>query len=466
MASLRDWYTKNGHQEVTVEEPADAPTISKAQQDKQLRQLLCFWEMMKDSPEQLTLDNTPFPKHAVEGIKEHLYAEQARARLPIPDRLVVLLTPMDETARCAVLSKLKRDTACLKLSDVRAKKPISSIIRHCMNKWPLEREFGVESLSLFPRHGTKGTRSSLHWSINSGDRVVDVARGAGTVETGTLELTYGWNAPAPSAPPSASSTDAPKGGSASSGDIVVSSPPVTEPAVPRPGTEEDLVEGVQVSGLEAVHLGAAFDAVASAPDGKPIHAADTKSMLATVPTTPAAVGTPLLPATSDANKAAAPEGSAPKRPMDEHVAAPVQKRPARFAGSEAAVLEIGAAARRVSLNQQTQRDALATATESTFVPVSSSGGIGGFDPNRWAANATAAAVAAASSSPTCSVSEKPFAGLSAASGCLGAVQSCAATASSATAAANSIFGRDDSLPVHQLDIDAGVSMGAIGASSS
>jgi hypothetical protein len=42
----------------------------------------------------------------------------------------------------------------------------------------------------------------------------------------------------------------------------------------------------------------------------------------------------------------------------------------------------------------------------------------------------------------------------------------ATTASSATAATNSFFGRDDSLPVHQLDIDAGVSLGAIGASSS
>eukprot|EP01043_Picozoa_sp_COSAG02_P042532 COSAG02_NODE_3623_length_6455_cov_5.274544_4_plen_443_part_00 len=433
--------------------------MSKAKKDKQLRQLLCFWEMMKDSPERLTFDNTPFPKHAVEGIKEHLYAKQAQARLPIPERLVVLLTPIDETTRGAVLSKLKRDTSCLKLSEVRAKKPISSIIRHCMNKWPLEREFGVESLSLFPRHGTKGASNNLHWSMKSGDRVVDVARAAGTVEPGTLELTYGWNPPAPSAPPSAPSTDAPKGGAPSSSDIV-SSPPVTEPAVPRPGTEEDPVEGVEVSGLEAVHLGAAFDAVASFPDGRPILAADSKSVLAPLPTTPAAVNTALVPATGGGNEAAAPQGSAQKRRIGEDVAAPVPKRPARFVGSEAAVLEIGAAARQVSHNQQTQQDALATATESTSIPASSSGSISGFDPNRWAANATAAAAAAASS-PTSSESEKTFAGLSATSACLGA-----ATASSAAAAANSIFGRDDSLPVHQLDIDGGVSLGAIGASSS
>ena len=426
-----------------------------------MRQLLCVWQIIKDSPEKLTLDNTPFPKHAVEGIKEHLFAEQARLRRPIPDRLVVLLTPMDETARCAVLSKLKRHTACLKLSEVRAKKPISSIVRHCMKKWPLEREFGVESLSLFPRR--RDASSRLHWSINSSDRIVDVARRAGIEEMGTLELTYGWNAPAPSAPPSAPPTGTCKGGSASTS-FIVSSPPVTEPAVPRPGTEQDLVEGVQVSGLEAVHLGAAFDAVASAPNGNPILAADPKSALATVPTTPAAVGTALLPATGDANEAAALEGSARKRRMDEHVAAPAQKCPVRFASSEAGVSE--AAARRISLNQQTQRDALAPETKSTSVPAPSSDGISGFDPNRWAANATAAAAAAAASSPTCSAPEKPFAGLSAVSSCLGTAQSCAATASSNAAAANSIFGRDDSLPVHQLDIDAGVSMGAIGASSS
>lgn len=433
--------------------------MCKAQKDKQLRQLLCFWETMKESPEQLTMNNTPFPRHAVEGIKEHLYAQQVQSRLTIPERLVVLLTPMDNNARDAVLSKLNRDTACLKLSAVRAKKPISSIIRHCMNKWPLEREFGVESLTLFPRHGTPSTGGRLHWSLKSADRVVDVARVAGNFQPGTVELTYGWNAPAPSAPPPARPADRDNSGPAGSS-TSASSPPVTEPAMPRPDDQKELVEGVQVSGpgrdLEGVHLGAAFDAAASASEGQPILAAESAAALVDCPAGPLAAGVHIAAAAAGAPPAV---GSARKRPRDEHMAAPVLKRPAPFAGSEPTALEMGAAMRLVPPSQQTQRGATVTATESTDAPASSFDGIRGFDANRWAANATAAASAVSSSTP-----QKPFAGLSAGGGCLGtAHHGGSSSAFDATAAASSIFGREESLPVHRFDLDDGVSLGAIGA---
>ena len=457
--SLREWYAKNGRHEVIVEEPAESLPMCQAQKDKQLRQLLCFWEMMKESPEQLTIDNTPFPRYAVEGIKEHLYAQQVQSRLPIPERLVVLLTPMDSNARDAVLSKLNRDTACLKLSAVRAKKPISSIIRHCMNKWPLEREFGVESLSLFPRHGTPSTGGRLHWSLKSADRVVDVARVAGNFEPGTVELTYGWNAPAPSAPPPARATDSGAASSSNNG----CSPPVTEPAMPRPDNPEELVEGVQVSGrgLEGVHLGAAFDAVASAPEGQPLLAAESESALVAGPSGTPATGFHIAAAAAGETAGAPPAvGAARKRASDEHVAAPVQKRLAPFAGSEPAVLEMGAAPQLPFPSQQTQRGASATATEPTAVPATSFDGIRGFDANRWAANATAAASALSSATP-----QKAFAGLPAGGGCLSTAHHRASSAFGATAADSSVFGREDSLPVHRFDLDDGVSLGAIGASS-
>ena len=463
--SLREWYEKNGRREVTVEEPTEPKSMSQAKRDKQLRQLLCFWEKMKESPELLTTDNTPFPGHAVEGIKQYLYA----LRIPIPERLVVKLTPLDKNAREAVLTKLKRDTACLKLSEVKSKKPISSIVQHCMKKWPLEREFGVDSLSLFPRHATQRVGSSLHWSLHSADLVVDVARAAGIVEDGTLELHYGWNAPAPDAPPPAASTDAPKNGCNNN---LGSSPPVTEPAMPRPEIQQDVVEGVQVSGLEGVHLGAAFDAVASTADGKPILATSARPMSALHSTAAAAVDAAVSPTTGDTNapageaspgEAAAAllaDSSARKRSSVEQLALPNPKRPARFAGSEAAVLEMGAAARRVSLSHQTQEAASGTAVEPSALSTPSSGCASGFDANRWAANARAAASAAASSA-----SDKSGANRPADSG-LSVVQPSATSASNAADAASSIFGREDSLPVHRLDLDEGISLGAIGVSRS
>lgn len=473
--------------------------MNQAKKDKQMRQLLCFWEMMKESPEQLTVDNTLFPPYAVPEMKKHLESmgsgtpsmsiaegrplhpqapplsqvqPAAQSQLPCPERLVVLLTPVDDSTRDAVITKLRRDIVCLRLSEVRAKKPIASIIRHCMKKWPLEREFGVESLSLFPRQAMQGARNNLHWSLTSADLVKDVARAAGDMLTATLELTYGWHAPLPTVPPPAPSTDESKSGAASDSHSISSSPPVTEPAMPRRDSQQHYVEGVEVSGLGGVHLGAAFDAAAN---GKKIPA---NAVAAPAPC-PSTVAAPLSPATrgvdavavavepvaalsaGDVSPATAAQGDEPvaaEAGMLSGTESPAQRRPARFAGSEQAVLEMEAAAQRVSLSQQTQHNALGTASA---VPASSSASAGVFDVNRWAANATAATYA---SSP--SASEEQYADLSTTSQCVSAAQPHQVAATSdAAAAASNIFGKEDSLPVQRLDIDEGISLGAIGASS-